>query len=124
MVTIRDDPDPVWTHGSITYTLLVTNNGPLGSPEVTVVFNGVTFAGLQLVHLRSIQTSLGLCATALDSYVGIGRFFTLAEPLIATCDLGFLGPGNTAEVTVVIDVPIEREAGDTIGVASYILRSA
>ncbi|MCO6452393.1 MAG: DUF11 domain-containing protein, partial [Caldilineales bacterium] len=76
-----DDPDPVTAGESLTYTLVVTNNGPSIASNVRVIDalpTGVTFV--------SATASQGLCSGGIE------------------CDLGDLGIGATATITIVVQV--------------------
>jgi uncharacterized repeat protein (TIGR01451 family) len=72
-------PKRVFADGTVTYTLLVTNNGPETAPNarVTDTFN-------RLGEVLSVKTTAGTCTTAL--------------PL--GCSLGDLAPGAKVTITV------------------------
>ncbi len=81
-----DAPDPVLAGENLTYTLVVTNNGPAPAEDVLLVDalpDGVTFV--------SAESSQGLCNSGV------------------TCDLGSLAVGASATVTIVVAV----DAGQT-----------
>jgi uncharacterized repeat protein (TIGR01451 family) len=78
-----DSPDPLQAGQQLTYTLLVTNRGPAGATNVTIVDplpGSVTFV--------SATASQGGCSGAAT----------------VTCTLGGLAAGNSATVSVVVTV--------------------
>ncbi|MCC7362611.1 MAG: DUF11 domain-containing protein [Anaerolineales bacterium] len=80
-VAKADTPDPVIAGQTLTYTLVVTNNGPATAQDVILVDAlpaGVTFA--------SATSSQGACNSGV------------------TCALGALAPNATATITVVVTV--------------------
>jgi uncharacterized repeat protein (TIGR01451 family) len=79
-VTKTDDTDPVMVGGTVTYTLAVMNDGPSAATGVTVtdVLPATVTAG-------TVTPSQGSCATS-------GQ--------VVTCNLGLLGSGATATVTL------------------------
>jgi len=88
-----DSPDPVLAGETLTYTLVITNNGPAPAEDVLVVDalpDGVTFV--------SATASQGLCNGGV------------------TCDLIDLAVGATAEVTVVVLVAADQ-VDDLLNVA-------
>lgn len=79
-VVKTDSPDPATVGGTLTYTILVTNNGPAAATTVTVTDTlpaGVTFS--------SASPSQGSCAQAAG---------------IVNCALGTLANGASATVTI------------------------
>ena len=84
-ITKSDSPDPVIAGQTLTYTLIVTNNGPATASNVKIVDalpNGTT--------LISATASNGLCNAGI------------------TCDLVFLTVGATATVTIVVSVDSDQ----------------
>jgi uncharacterized repeat protein (TIGR01451 family) len=96
VVTKGDAPDPVASTANVTYTVVVTNNGPGSATNVTVTDplpNGTTFV--------SCGPSLGSCMSP-----------NVGETGTVTANIGTLGPGASATVTVVANV--NAGAGTTI----------
>ena len=81
VVTATDNPDPVLIGTALTYTILVTNTGPSDATSVTLTnLLPVNFGFV------SLNASIGACAVA-------GR--------VVSCELGTVGPGIVASVTIV-----------------------
>ena len=75
-------PDPVAPGGDLTYTVTVTNDGPAGAGQVTVIENlspAVTF----------VSATPGIC-----SPTAVGK--------TVICKLGLLNVGETATVTIAV----------------------
>ena len=99
-VTKSDSPDPVSTGGTVTYTVVVTNNGPAIAVNVGLTDplpNGTTFS--------SCVPSIGTC-----SGPPMGTNGTV------TASLGNIGPGGAVTVTIVVNVT--AGAGTTISNAA------
>ncbi len=84
-VTKTDSPDPVTEGGNVTYTIVVTNNGPGDATNVTL-----TDTLDELVAFVSATPSLGTCSESTGT---------------VTCAIGSLANGATATVTVVVTTP-------------------
>jgi uncharacterized repeat protein (TIGR01451 family) len=84
-----DTPDPVASGGNVTYTVVVTNNGP--GTAVNTVMNDPLPTGTTFV---SCSASLGSCS---GPAVGTNGTVTLSLP-------GNLGPGGSITVTIVANV--------------------
>ncbi|MCB0043624.1 MAG: DUF11 domain-containing protein, partial [Caldilinea sp.] len=84
-----DGPDPVTAGELLTYTLVVTNNGPAVATDVSVV--DLLPAGTSFVSVTSTQ---GLCNGGVS------------------CQLGDVAVGATATITVVVRVDSDTPAGD------------
>jgi uncharacterized repeat protein (TIGR01451 family) len=83
-VVKTDDPDPVHVGQNLTYTIKVTNKGPLAAFGVTLTDNLPKNAGF-----GSVSTSQGTCS------------IKPAKRLV-TCNLGNLAAGATATVTIMV----------------------
>jgi len=84
-VTKTDSPDPVTEGGDVTYTIVVTNNGPGAASNVTL-----TDTLDELVTFVSATPSQGTCS---------------ADTGTVSCDIGDLANGATATVTLVVTTP-------------------
>lgn len=84
-VTKTDTPDPVTEGGNVTYTIVVTNNGPGAASNVAL-----SDTLDELVAFVSSTSSQGTCSE--DSGT-------------VSCDIGGLANGASATVTVVVTTP-------------------
>ena len=94
-VTKSDSPDPVATGGIITYTIVVTNNGPAAANAVTLddtVPGGTTFL--------SCVSSIGSCSGPAVGGTGL-----------VTASLGSMGPAGFATVTLRVTVTANAGTG-------------
>jgi len=89
-ITKSDSPDPVNAGGILTYTVLVTNNGP--SPATNVVMTDVLPAGVTFSSATSTQGSVSEASGTV------------------TASLGTLASGESETITIIVDV-----AGTTVG---------
>jgi len=93
-VTKTDDADPVLVGDQITYTIIVTNNGPSTATDVILTDNLTSN-----VSFDSVESTVGSCSLMLGT---------------VTCDLGDLLDGEqaviTLEVTVTDPLTIVNEA--------------
>ncbi len=80
-ITKSDSPDPVAINTNLTYTLVVTNNGPNPSPATTVT--DVLPAGASFISSTTTQGSCSGTSTV-------------------TCNLGTVASGANATVTIVV----------------------
>ncbi len=92
-----DNPDPIIAGSTLTYTLVVTNNGPSVAHNVLVVDALPT--GVSLVSATPTQ---GLCNAGI------------------TCDLGDIAVGGTVSIVVVVTV----DSGQTTDITNYARVSA
>ena len=84
-VTKTDNPDPVTEGGNVTYTVVVTNNGP--GPASNVLLTDPLDA---LVALVSATPTQGACSESLGT---------------VSCSLGSLASNATATVTIIVTTP-------------------
>jgi uncharacterized repeat protein (TIGR01451 family) len=96
-LTQSDSADPAVLGRNLTYTINVTNNGPLGTSEVTVT--DTLPAGASFV---SILPSQGSCN----------------GPVSVTCSVGDLEPGESATVTIVVTPTSAGALSNTASVTS------
>jgi uncharacterized repeat protein (TIGR01451 family) len=99
-VTKVDSPDPVSVGSNLTYTLLVSNNGPgvaLGAALSDSLPAGVTFV--------SVTTTRGTCS--------------FVAPQVR-CSFGSLNAGATATVTIVVRVDQAGTIVNTAGVSTTV----
>ena len=92
------EPDPVLVGGTLTYTLLVTNNGPdpaTGARLTDTLPAGVTFV--------SVTAGQGICSGSPGA-------------TLVTCTLGALGVGMQVPVTLVTQPELEGPAVNTASV--------
>ncbi|HUQ43029.1 MAG TPA: DUF11 domain-containing protein [Candidatus Limnocylindria bacterium] len=82
-LTKTDAPDPVKVNGTLTYTLVVRNNGPLAATGVTLTDQLPKGAGF-----GSATTTQGSCAKPSKSSI--------------TCSLGTIASGSSVTVTITI----------------------
>jgi len=83
-VVKTDSPDPVHVGKNLTYTIKVTNKGPLAAFGITFTDNLPKNAGF-----GSVSTSQGTCTFK-------------PQKRLVTCNLGNLAAGATATVTIVV----------------------
>jgi len=98
-VTKSDDNDPVSLGDEVTYTVIVTDNGPSEATDVTLT--DTLPAGVIFVSAAPSQ----------------GSSCTLAEGIV-TCNLGDLANGATATVTIIVTTPAEGVISNTASVAA------
>jgi len=96
-LTMTDAPDPVVLGGNLTYTLKVTNVGELTATGVRLT--DTLPAGAALV---STSTTAGTCSGT----------------TVVNCELGTLGSGASATVTIVITPPAIRTINNTASVTT------
>ncbi|MCH7801338.1 MAG: DUF11 domain-containing protein, partial [Chloroflexi bacterium] len=96
-VTKTDAPDPVQAGQDITYTIIVTNNGPDTSTPVTLI--DVLPVG---VTLAAASTTQGSCSGT----------------TVITCNLGILTSGASSTVTIVVKTASPGALMNTATVAS------
>ena len=90
-LTKTDSPDPVSTHGNLTYKLTVHNGGPVNAAGVTVTDE------------LPRNTSFGT-ATATQGSCS----FTQPAKRIVTCALGTIPSGSAVTVTIVVQPPSKK----------------
>ncbi len=84
-VTISDTPDPVSVEAPLSYSIVVTNNGPDGTSSASLLLTHSAY-----VYYASLPSaSQGTC----------NSLWPRAE---VTCDLGYLASGSSATVNVVL----------------------
>ncbi len=94
-ITKSDDPDPVGVGEDLTYTIVVTNNGP-DATNGDVIVTDTLPAGVDFI---SVDTTQGSC--------------TFTPPDSIECNLGILDPGQVVTITVVVR-PTDDVAGEII----------
>ena len=97
-VTKTDSPDPAHVGQKLTYTVIVTNNGPDGATAVTLADTLPKTTGF-----GSVSTTQGTCTR---SKTGVN------------CSLGDLGSGATATVTIVVKPTQKGTITNTVTVAA------
>ena len=85
-VTIMDSPDPVSAGGQITYSIMVSNNGPDAAAGVT--FSDTLPAGTTFASVSGASCSM-------PPVGGTGT---------VTCNLGTINPGGSVSITLVVNV--------------------
>jgi uncharacterized repeat protein (TIGR01451 family) len=88
-ITMSASPDPVVSGNQLTYTIIVTNNGPQDATGVMV-----TDALPAKVHFDSLSSTQGTCTRSTSNYSPKGG--TVA------CSLGGLANGASATMTIVV----------------------
>lgn len=96
-VAQSDSPDPVPARGQVTYTVIVRNDGPAAATGVTLVDT------LPDALFVSATPSQGTCV----------RTGKTQRDSVLTCDLGRLGTGQSATVTVVVSPSREGTVANT-----------
>jgi uncharacterized repeat protein (TIGR01451 family)/CSLREA domain-containing protein len=94
-ITKSDDPDPVGVGEDLTYTIVVTNNGPDATSSEVFVSDTLP-PGVDFV---SVETTQGWC--------------DFTPPDFIECNLGILDPGQTVTITVTVR-PTEAIGGEII----------
>lgn len=97
-LTKTDDADPVTEGGDITYTMVVTNNGPGGASNVTLV-DSLSM----MVSYVSATSTQGSCSESMAT---------------VTCNIGSLANNASATVTLVVTTPDVLEPLDITNLAS------
>ncbi len=100
-ITKSGSPNPVLQGQTLTYTLVVTNNGPLGATGVVAVDTLPT-----QVSYVSASTTQGIC---------------LQVSGVVDCDLGNMSSGATATITIVTTAVTPSQATNTATVSSVTL---
>src|SRR5829696_2400199 len=83
-ISKTDSPDPVVQGNNLTYTITVTNNGPLAATNVVVTDNLPAKSDIDFVSATSPAGSCDMTGNTV------------------TCNLGTLANGATATVTIVV----------------------
>jgi len=94
-ITKSDDPDPVRVGEDLTYTIVVTNNGPDATSSEVFVSDTLP-PGVDFI---SVETTQGWC--------------DFTPPDSIECTLDTLDPGQTVTITVVVQ-PTDSVAGEII----------
>lgn len=98
VLTKSDSPDPVVAGNNLTYTISVRNNGTAEATDVVV-----TDTLPADVDFVSASTTLGSCVQAAK---------------VVTCNLGAIGAGGTATVTIVVKAKKAGSISNTAAVTS------
>jgi hypothetical protein len=96
-VTMTAAPNPVNQNANLTYTIKVTNNGPLSAANVAM-----TDAFAAGVNFVSAATSVGTCSGTTS----------------VTCNLGTMASGATATMTVIVTPTVTGPLVNTVNVTS------
>lgn len=99
-ITKTDSPDPVVQGNNLTYTITVTNNGPLAATNVVVTDNLPAKSDIDFVSATSAAGSCDMKGNTV------------------TCNLGTLANGATATVTIVVKAKHSGTLSNTATVAS------
>lgn len=99
-VTKSDAPDPVAVGSNVTYTMVVTNNGPGHAPDAQL--SDVLPAGVSFV---SVSSSLGSCSLSAGT---------------VRCTFGTMAPGDKATVTLVVRADQAGSIVNTAGVSTSV----
>jgi uncharacterized repeat protein (TIGR01451 family) len=99
-ITKTDSPDPVAQGNNVTYTITVTNNGPLAATNVVVTDN---LPAPQDSDFVSVTTTAGTCDRTGNT---------------VTCNLGTLAANTSAIVTLVVKAKKSGTLSNTAVVAS------
>src|SRR5207253_5161784 len=97
-ITKTDAPDPVHSGQNLTYTIVVTNNGPSTATGVTMTDQLPKNAGF-----ASATTTQGSCSPSKAT---------------VTCSLGSLASGASATITIVVKSPTRGTITNTASVAA------
>ena len=99
-ITKTDSPDPVKSGQNLTYTIVVTNNGPSAASGVTLNDQLPKNAGF-----ASVATTTGSCT---------------AKPSksLVTCSLGSMASGSSATITIVVKSPTRGTVVNTASVSA------
>jgi len=99
-ITKTDAPDPVKSGQNLTYTIVVTNNGPSAANGVTMNDQMPKNAGF-----ASVATTAGSCT---------------AKPSksLVTCALGSMASGSSATITLVVKSPTRGTITNTASVSA------
>ncbi|MCL4295825.1 MAG: S8 family serine peptidase [Anaerolineae bacterium] len=96
-ITKSDNPDPVQAGSQLTYTIVVTNNGPATA-------NGVVVTDTLDANTTFVSSSLGAACTHSSGVV--------------TCNLGGLTPGQSTSFTITVNVSATAPTGITPGTSA------
>ena len=99
-ITKTDSPDPVVQGNNLTYTVKVTNGGPLDATGVVVTDNLPNSTEVDFVSAKS---TLGTCQKAGN---------------VVTCELGTVANGDTQTVTIVVKAKKSGTLSNTATVVS------
>jgi uncharacterized repeat protein (TIGR01451 family) len=99
-ITKTDSPDPVVQGSNLTYTIRVTNHGPMGATNVVVTDNLPNTSDVDYV---SATPSAGTCTKAGN---------------VVTCELGAVANGATPTVSIVVKAKKAGTLSNTATVAS------
>jgi uncharacterized repeat protein (TIGR01451 family) len=99
-ITKTDSPDPVGQGNNVTYTITVTNSGPLAATNVVVTDN---LPASQDSDFVSVRSTAGTCDRMGNT---------------VTCNLATLAPNTAATVTIVVEAKKTGTLSNTASVAS------
>ncbi|HWD19009.1 MAG TPA: proprotein convertase P-domain-containing protein [Verrucomicrobiae bacterium] len=126
-VTIVAQPNPVLENGRLTYTVVVTNNGPFRADSVlltTLIPNanfisgttsqGVVDAGGVQTHLNTINAGAGAVVTLVVSPVVTGTISAVASVSLSSAQTDPISANNIAVTTTTVNASADLAVSATV----------